>query len=451
LLYQDPDTGGIVPQTAESMTTSDGKTWALKIRPNIKFSDGTAYDAAAVKFNWDRCINIQTTDPNAVPCTNKSLLSTWQTTVADPLTLNITLSAVNGQFPRLISAGGALAYIGSPTAEKATTQADFNVHPVGAGPFKLQQWVRDSQQVFVRNPSYWNAPRPYVDSVVFKPVPDASQRTNSFKVGEAQLEFGPLLQDANDMAKNFQVLTILGVNSLINMFNFNHAPFNDANARKAIQLAIDLDAYNKTFYPGQPTPVGYFPPNYPYSDPSIQFPKPDLTKAQQFVDAYVAAHGGQDLTFKYNTGDTTLAGQQASLIQQQVQRLNHVKMTINQESTRQIVNDLIASNYDFSSLSYTGVDPEPQFFADIMTKGSRNFSGYSSSVVDKDIADSRAALDANTRIAALKQLQRDVMNDMPFVLLNLSPNIWVEQPNIRDFSVFDEGGPLLDRVWIKTH
>ena len=92
-----------------------------------------------------------------------------------------------------------------------------------------------------------------------------------------------------------------------------------------------------------------------------------------------------------------------------------------------------------------------QFFADIQTGGSRNFSDFSSSVVDKDISDSRAALDANARIAALKLLQRDVMNEMPFVLLNLSPNIWVEQPNVRDFTVFDEGGPLLDRVWLKSH
>jgi peptide/nickel transport system substrate-binding protein len=449
LVYQDPNTGSVVPDMAQSMTTTDGKVWTLTLRPNIKFTDGTPYDAAAVKFNWDRCTN--NPDPNAKPCTNKTVTTSFTTAVTGPLTLTITLSAVNGQFPRLITAGGALSYIGSPTAEAATTQANFNTHPVGAGPFIFKDWVTDSEMSFTRNPSYWNAPRPYIDTLVFKPVTDEGQRTSSFKAGEAQLEYTPSLQNATDMAKNFQVLSVPSINVLLQQFNFTRAPFNDLNARKAIQLSVDLDQYNSTFFPGQPAPTGFFPPNYPYSDPSLAFPKPDLTKAQQFADAYSAAHGGSDLSFTWTTSSTTLSAQEASLVQQQVQRLNHVKMSIKQESTQAIVSDIVSKNYDMISISLTGVDPEPQFFAQVGTNGSRNFTGYSSSTVDQDIAASRAATDPNTRIAALKKLQQDLLGDVPFLVMNLNPTIWAEQPNIRDFAAFDEGGPLVDRVWIKTH
>src|SRR5215471_12536488 len=52
LVYSDPTDGLVKPQTANSLTSTDALVWTLKLRPNIKFTDGTPYDATAVKFNW---------------------------------------------------------------------------------------------------------------------------------------------------------------------------------------------------------------------------------------------------------------------------------------------------------------------------------------------------------------------------------------------------------------
>jgi peptide/nickel transport system substrate-binding protein len=287
--------------------------------------------------------------------------------------------------------------------------------------------------------------------VIFKPVVDEGQRTNSFKAGEAQLEYAPTLQNANDMASTFQVMAVPSINAAITDFNVGRAPFDDVNARKAIQLAIDLDQYNATFFPGQPAPKGFFPSQYPYSDASLRFPKPDLAKAQQLVNDYVAAHGNNDISFTWTTSSSNLMGQEAAFVKQQVERLNHVKMAIKQESTQAVVADIQSKAFDMIGLTMTGVDPEPQFFASVITNGTRNYTGYSSSPVDQAIAESRAAVDPNGRIAALKKVQSLVLNDMPFLLTNQTPTIWAMQPNVRDFAAFDEGGPLLDRVWLKTH
>src|SRR5207253_3007805 len=55
LLYQDAATGKVTPGTALSVTPSAGATvWTIKLRPDVKFSDGTAYDAAALKAYWQR-------------------------------------------------------------------------------------------------------------------------------------------------------------------------------------------------------------------------------------------------------------------------------------------------------------------------------------------------------------------------------------------------------------
>src|SRR5205085_448087 len=54
LVYQDPQSGGVSPGVAESVTSSDAQTWTMRLRPNVKFTDGTPFDSAAVKFNWQR-------------------------------------------------------------------------------------------------------------------------------------------------------------------------------------------------------------------------------------------------------------------------------------------------------------------------------------------------------------------------------------------------------------
>jgi peptide/nickel transport system substrate-binding protein len=106
LLYRDH--GAVVPQTAESLVTTDGVVWMLKLRANIKFSDGTPYDAAAVKFNWSRIQDPANSSPRAAEANTMQALD-----VVDPLTLRVTLKSKTGTFPNVVA---AIPFIGSPTA-----------------------------------------------------------------------------------------------------------------------------------------------------------------------------------------------------------------------------------------------------------------------------------------------------------------------------------------------
>ena len=454
LVYADGASGGVVPQTAQSMTTSDAITWNLKIRPGIKFTDNTAYDAAAVKYNWDRCAN-----DASLACSQAPTLKTWKYDVAagDPLTLVITLPSANGQFPRIISIGsGGLSAVASPTWLKAagTRDAVLNQKPVGAGPFLLDQWVKDSFIAFNRNPNYWNAPKPYIDRLVFRPVTDEQQRVNSFKAGEADAIYLTNPTFVPDLQKNFPVASVASINSSIMEINVKHAPFNDANIRKAIYMAIDLDQLNKTIFGGAlETPKGFFPSNLAYSDPSLQFAPYDLTKAQALVDDWIAnKNGGKDLVFTWTCSNSGVTPAVAQLVQSMVQKLKHVTMNLNIESVVQNTNDIRSGNFDIVGTVITGVDPEPQFFQTVQTNGTRQQSaGYSNASVDKAIADSRAALDANARVAALKNLQSLLLQDIPDFIMYRTPTFWPNKSNITDLAFFDEGGLLSDRLWIKSH
>ena len=151
LLRQDPDKNEFVGQMADSFTTSDGKAWTLKLREGVKFSDGTAFDAEAVAFNWDRIKDPKTLSPAAR--VTKDM--TWK--VVDPTTVSVTLKSTNYQFPWQLAKG--LSMIGSPAAIKAAG-ADVGNKPVGAGPFTLKKWTRNSQIEYSRNPAYFETGLP---------------------------------------------------------------------------------------------------------------------------------------------------------------------------------------------------------------------------------------------------------------------------------------------------
>src|SRR5262249_35943221 len=137
-----------------------------------------------------------------------------------------------------------LSYIGSPTAIRSGT--NIATTPVGAGPFILKSWQRDSQMEMVRNPSYWNAPLPYVDRVLFKFIADPTQRCNAIAGGEGDRS-QVTDNSCNDAAKkaglqvNFLQLGNQGLD-----FNMTKPPFNDPRMRQAMTLAVDRDAMAQT-------------------------------------------------------------------------------------------------------------------------------------------------------------------------------------------------------------
>src|SRR3954451_24413026 len=181
LVYSDLKDGQVKPQTAESLTSTDALVWTLKIKPNIKFSDGTNYDAAAVKTNWLRLQDPANTAMRAAQANQMQTID-----VVDPLTLKVTLKSKNAVFPQVVA---LIPFIGSPASIQQQGNDKFTNTPVGAGPFTLKEWVRDSRMVLVRNPTYWRAPLPYLDKVIARTIQDESQRINTFQSGDANFMY----------------------------------------------------------------------------------------------------------------------------------------------------------------------------------------------------------------------------------------------------------------------
>jgi peptide/nickel transport system substrate-binding protein len=445
LVYTDPSTGNVVPELATSMTTADAIVWTMKIRPDVKFTDGTAFDAAAVKFNWERL-----RDPS-LAATGIGVVSSLTVDVVDSLTVKITLKAVNGQFPRLVA--DSVPFIGSPTAITAAgSQANYNTKPVGAGPFMLKQWVQGSQAILVRNPTYWNAPRPYLDSIIFTTITDETQRVNGMMAGQTDLAFtNNPLSISQLRTAGFTVMVTPSLNTNIFYMNLKDPALGDPRVRKALQLALDVDLLNKIVDSSVgEVPHTLFPAALPYSDPTLALPGPDLTKAQQLIDAYVNENGGKDINIEFMTTTTARNQLYFQAMKPLVEKLNHVKMTLLTVTSTVLQTRQGLGQFSVIMSGYFGGDPEPNFIERVKTAGSNNQSAYSNADVDNNVNLARSTSDANTRNTALKAIQKQVISDMPFFPLFRSQNYIAESSRVRDLATFNDGSLLSDRVWLKA-
>jgi peptide/nickel transport system substrate-binding protein len=444
LVYSNPDTGTVDPQTAQSLTSTDGLVWTLKIKPNIKFSDGTPYDAAAIKFNYQRLA-----DPAnlATRAQQAQLIKTMD--VIDPVTLRMTLNAQNAVFPQSLA---LIPFIGSPTAIQTLGADKFNSAPIGAGPFILQSWVRDSQMVLVRNPTYWNAPLPYLDKIIIKPIGDENQRINSFKAGEANFLY-------TNLATSYQTLQAGGGvpnPSIINggtlmYFNTRVKPFNDIRARQAVTMAIDRTDMSQVLDQGVLTPMNSaFRDNSPFFDPSTQQLGYDPTKAQQLFDQLAADTGGP-LTFTLTAFNTGIYVPASQYIQSKLNGYRNVKVSVLLEASA--VHQANTNTGNFTGLLTANPfdDPEPTWTAVFDCNNPTNPTGFCNQQYQTDAADQRATLDPNKRIGDIKDMQKLVYSQVPVFYFEHRAAWDFSAPNVKNVHLVNDGLALYDRIWIKSH
>jgi len=438
LVIDSVSTGRVEPLMAETVTSSDALTWTVKLRANLKFTDGTPFDAAAVKFNWDRI-----DDPANASANRPQTQALSSVTVVDGTTLRVVLKTANGQWPRTLA--GAMSYIGSPAAVKADPNA-LAQKPIAAGPFILKDRVRDSQTTYVRNPNYFDFPRPYADSVVVRPITDDSQRYNSFHAGEGDVMYTFSVDVVNSAQRDKHQMRLLPPQtSIALMVGVTIPPTDDVSIRTAMAKALDLQFIAKNVYNQDFFPNSIFPSQSPYYDANATQPSVDLAGAQQLVDAYVAKTG-KDVNITY----TNIAGfpaflQLAEVIKAQLEKLNKVHVTIESMASAAYVGKLRAGGVQLGQNNITSI--EPGIFDTFHTGGAANFDKYSNSVTDAALDRARASIDAPSYINAIKDANKQIVKDLPWIALKLTNAYDIYQNNVNDVQVASDAVPRSDLIW----
>jgi peptide/nickel transport system substrate-binding protein len=207
----------------------------FKLKPGIKFHDGTPLNAAAVRFTFDRAF--KGTPPGRWASLAGPIVGAE---VVDDLTVDIVTSEPYG--PTIRSLAMVYAGIVSPAAVQKMG-ADFMRAPVGTGPYKFVEWKTNTHVIMERNPDYWGDKAP-LDRVVFKVVPEESARMIALQTGDADMvmlpapsSLPPLRRDAK-----FTIHEIPGVRVVGLDMHAGLPPFDDVRVRQAVFHAIDRKA-----------------------------------------------------------------------------------------------------------------------------------------------------------------------------------------------------------------
>jgi len=257
--------GKLVPYLAESVTTTDNKVWTIKVRPNIKYHDGTPLDAANVIANLTVQRGLGALIGSAAPtATLKGAFAgnILSVDAVDAMTVKITLSVAQRDYAEVLYASGRNSMLATSQLKSATTCATV---PVGTGPFMVQGVSTANETVFVKNPTYWrNAPDgkplPYLDQITVKYVSEGSQRSTAVRTTKSTASQFSSSVGAKQVAAikkdgKVKLYTSPAEYYTTLWFNTKIAPFNQKNCRIAAAYALDPVKTAKIGTKGLDTPL----------------------------------------------------------------------------------------------------------------------------------------------------------------------------------------------------
>jgi peptide/nickel transport system substrate-binding protein len=280
LTYYD-EKGMPQPLLAESFVEDPAaKTVIFKLRPGVKFHDGTAFDATACKWNFEHLMAGQGTSW-AYPTVESF-------DVLDDLTVRVNMKSWDSTFVFNMYQGSPMI---SPTTYEANGKDWAISNPVGTGPFKMTEFQRDVKIVFEKFDDYWQKGKPYLDKVIINLIADPSVQMASFLREENDIIQSLNPYDAKSLEGNQNVVVskalLDGADQVLNPDGANpDSPYYDIRVRQAVAYAIDRDTIVKSIFYGYAYPFYQYgaPNNWSTNKDMVGYPyNPD--KARQLLEA----------------------------------------------------------------------------------------------------------------------------------------------------------------------
>ena len=417
----------VVPLLAESWQTSDdGKTITMKLKSGVTFQDGTPLNAEAVQFTFQRFKERGTKSPIYAGIQQIAGIE-----AVDALTVRFTFKEPAANFWSTIT----MPYAGILSPESAKKVAETGKgYLIGTGLFSIGEWKAGQSITLKRNPAYnWGAPitqnraAPYLDSMVFRVIPDATTQLAALEAGEVDAIFINQPDHRAKLEKNPSIrLDDAVLNSLIYLgFNCKKAPFDDARVRRALSYAVNKDEIVHVALGGIGVVASQaLPPTLPGYDASLKSSELgyDPKKAQATLKDAGFAQGadgtwsrnGQTLKGVLLTSNRAPNDSISALLQSQLKAIG-VQMEIQQLDSKAVMDATGEGKFELLLWRYDWNDPDAlNIYLGTKQIGSTNRVAYSNPDVDKLLAQGAREMDEAKRVKLYVEAQKLILQDAPW-------------------------------------
>src|SRR5215470_1991311 len=414
-LFDIDDKLNIVPQLALSSEISeDGKTVVLKLRSGVKFHDGAAMDAAAVKASLDRHMTM----PGSFR--KPELAAVDKVEVIDPLGVRLVLKSPFS--PLLAQLADRAGMIMSPKAI-AQEGDKFGLKPVCAGAFKFVERVQQDRIVLEKFPGYWNAANVHIDRVVFRPIIESTVRLANLKSGSLEMIERALATDLPEIKGDAKLklatvpeLGYQGITLNIGKSDAGKTAFGkDPRIIQAFDLSLDREAINKVAFNGEFLPGNqWVSPKNPYYQSKFPVPKRDIAKARELLKA---AGVTTPLTIDFMVPNNPETRQVAEIIQAMAGEAGFdIKIRVTEFATS--LKEAEEGRYQAYMLAWSGrVDPDGNAYIFHKTNAPQNYGGYSDPDVDRWLDEGRTKSSLDERKAVYEKVAEKLLAEGSIVYL----------------------------------
>jgi peptide/nickel transport system substrate-binding protein len=438
-------TSSVEGELAQSWTSSaDGQTWEFKLKPGLKFADGSPLDAQAVQFSFDRLFKIKQGPADPFP-------EGTTVTAVDPTTVRFQLKTPFAPFLYILAIDGA--GIVSPKVMDHQTSGDLGQawlagHTAGSGAFQLTSWEKGQTLVLDVNPNY-SGPRPTLSKVMVKIVPEASARRLQLEGGDLDIaedlptdQLDALAKEA--AAKGVTVSDYPSFKVTYLYLNNQKPPLDKVDVRRAVVEAVDVPAIiegimlNKAKPMGGPIPLGMWG-----HDDSLSPVKPDTAKAKALLENAAA-----DLSLNFLLSDRDPAWQPIAVAVQANLADAGIKVNLQQMANATMRERIAKKDYDISIGNWTPDFSDPYMFMNYWfdtrnqgLPGNRSF--YANPKVDELLHKAVEMTGQDERTKLYQEAQKIVVDDAAYVYLFQRNSQIASRSDVRGFIY----NPMLEYIY----
>ncbi|MBA2447160.1 MAG: hypothetical protein H0V51_03945, partial [Chloroflexi bacterium] len=410
--------GKISPALATQWSTSpDRLTYTFKLRPNVKFHDGTPFDAEAVAFNYMRQIDDKHPSYQAQSITRGvTLVGVTKVEATGPLEVTFTRSRPS--VAMLAQLALPWAGIMSPTAIQKFG-ADYGRSPVGTGPFVFEKGAKGDEASMTAFPDYWGT-KPSVGRVVIRAIPDLSSVNAALLAGEVDLTQNVDFKDLAAHRRNsrLKVEVVPGASYGYLAVN-NQAPnLKDVRVRRALAHAIDSrQIIDVILYGEAEPPAGFLTPPVPgYAKELLNYYPYDQAKAR----ALLAEAGMADLALNLWAPSNGFWPGMAELMQAELAKVG-VKISVEKIDPARFGGQVSEGKHDLFIWdgSQSSADPGELMNSFFLSSNPRSMGryGFNNKEFDDLVAAQDAEADEAKRQPILLQAQKLLLDQVPQVFL----------------------------------